>query len=816
MGRMLQDVRHAVKGLARKPFFTALAGVTLAIGIGANTAIYSVVDSVLLNPLPYPDSDRVVTANHTAPGLNVPILPYSEGMYLTYHQAMTTLESMAVFQQDNVNLVLGSEPERLASARVTEDFFDVLGVAPALGRAIGPGDDREGAEPIAVLSNPVWRQTFGADPSVIGRTVEMDGVARTIVGVMPEGFAFPQDVQMWVPLPIDDLDPNHGSFSYIGIGRVAQGASVEAVNLEMDELLVRFAQANEADLPASVLEQARIRADAKPLMELYVADVRQALWVVLGTVGFVLLIACANVANLFLVRAEARQREQAVRTAMGATRGDMVRFYLTESVALGLGAGVLGLMLAGLGVRALLSAAPTGLPRATEVGMDGSVLAYTAVVSVVAGLLFGLFPVFGYGRRDLSGALKEGGRSSTTGRARSRLQGGLVVGQVALALVLLVGSGLMARSFAAIRSVDPGFQAEGRLTFTVSLPSAEYPDVEDARVFYRALTERLRAVPGVEGAAIASAMPLTGNRSQTSYQPSDRPLPDGELGPLVRLQWASPDYFEVMGIEMVEGRPFTDQDAADVLRSVVVNEAMARQFWPGEASVVGRRIRGMDESAEEWEVVGVARDVHFESLSEEPDVQAYFPLVSGDTEDPVAQRSLALVVRGDGDPSSLLPGVRQALRDVAPRLPIVDPRPLSRIVDEASAATSFTVVLLGIAAAIALLLGAVGIYGVISYVVGRRTQEIGVRMALGAPAGVVLRDVIGHGMLLAGGGVAVGLVGAWATSRVLESLLFGVSATDPATYAAMAGALTAVALVASWFPARRAARLDPVRALRSE
>jgi predicted permease len=385
-----------------------------------------------------------------------------------------------------------------------------------------------------------------------------------------------------------------------------------------------------------------------------------------------------------------------------------------------------------------------------------------------------------------------------------------------LALVLLVGSGLMARSFAAIRSVDPGFQAEGRLTFTVSLPSAEYPDVEDARVFYRALTERLRAVPGVEGAAIASAMPLTGNRSQTSYQPSDRPLPDGELGPLVRLQWASPDYFEVMGIEMVEGRPFTDQDAADVLRSVVVNEAMARQFWPGEASVVGRRIRGMDESAEEWEVVGVARDVHFESLSEEPDVQAYFPLVSGDTEDPVAQRSLALVVRGDGDPSSLLPGVRQALRDVAPRLPIVDPRPLSRIVDEASAATSFTVVLLGIAAAIALLLGAVGIYGVISYVVGRRTQEIGVRMALGAPAGVVLRDVIGHGMLLAGGGVAVGLVGAWATSRVLESLLFGVSATDPATYAAMAGALTAVALVASWFPARRAARLDPVRALRSE
>jgi putative ABC transport system permease protein len=816
MGRMTQDVKHAIKGLWRKPFFTALAGLTLAIGIGANTAIYSVVDSVLLDPLPYPESDRLYTVNHTAPGLGVPVLPYSEGMYLMYAEALASLDALAVFQMDNVNLVLGSEPERLSSARVTQRFFDVLGVSPALGRTFVAGEDREGAEPLAVLGYGLWRQTFGGDPSVVGRTVEMDGVMRRVIGVMPEGFRFPQDAEMWTQLEFDPVDADQGSFSYMGIGRLASGATPEALNGEMDQLLVRFADVNGDDLPRTVLEQGQIRGDAKPLKEMYVEDIRQALWVVLGTVGFVLLIACANVANLFLVRAEARQREQAVRTALGATRGDMIRHYLTESVTLGLGAGVIGLGLASLGVRGLLAMAPVALPRAAEVGIDGSVLAYTAAISILSGLLFGLFPVFGYANRDLSGALKEGGRSSTTGRGRNRVQSGLVVAQVALALMLLVGSGLMARSFAAIRSVDPGFEQEGRLTFRISLPSAEYPDVEDARAFYRAFRDRLEAEPGVTRAALASSMPLTGSRAQSSFRPDDQPLPEGELGPLVNLHWAGPGYFEAMGIEILEGRGLGEDDAAGGLRSVVVSERMARQLWSGETSVLGRRIVGMDDADESWEIVGVARDVHFESLSEEPGLMAYFPLVSGNPDAAFAQRALSVVVHGGGNPLALVDGARQALREVDGRLPMVDPRPLAQVVSEASAATSFTVVLLGIAASIALLLGAVGIYGVISYVVGRRTQEIGVRMALGAPAGLVLRNVIGQGMALAGTGVVVGLVGAWGASRVLASLLYGVSTTDPTTYAVTAGALALVALVASWLPARRAARLDPVRALKAE
>ena len=470
MEGMLRDIRLAVKGLARKPFFTALAGITLAIGIGANTAIFSVVDGVLLNALPYPESDRLLSMNHTAPGMGVPVVPHSEGSYLFYNDNFRTLESFAVFSDDAVNLITDGEPNRLSSARVTERFFDVLATPPMVGRAFAEGEDRPGAEPVAILSFGLWQQTFGRDASVVGRLVEMDGVQRRVIGVMPEGFDFPSESDLWVPLVIDDADPELGSFGLIGVGRLADGSSVEAAQAEMSDLLVRFAEANPEELPLEVLEQAGFVSDVQPLKNLYVQDMAQALWVLLGTVGFVLLIACANVANLFLVRAEARQREQAVRTALGASRGDMVRLYLTESVTLAVGGGLLGLILASAGVQGLLRMAPVAVPRAEEIGIDGSVLLFTAVVSIASGLLFGLFPVLGYGRRDLSGALKEGGRASTTGREKHRARSGLVVAQVALALVLLVGSGLMARSFGAMRSVDPGFEAENRLAFRVSLP----------------------------------------------------------------------------------------------------------------------------------------------------------------------------------------------------------------------------------------------------------------------------------------------------------------------------------------------------------
>jgi putative ABC transport system permease protein len=816
MGRMTQDVRHAVRGLVRKPFFTALAGLTLAVGIGANTAIFSVVDSVLLNPLPYPESDRILSVNHTAPGLNLPVIPYSESMYLLYAEQGRTLERLAAYNRDNVNLMLGGEPERVSSARVTEGFFEVLGVRPALGRGFQPGEDRAGAEPLAVLGHGVWERSFGGDPGVVGRVVEMDGVQRRVVGVMPEGFDFPEGVELWKPVDIDPLDADAGSFSMPGIARMAAGETVATVNGELDQLLLRFADANADDLPRSMLAQAGMRADAKPLKELFVEDLAQALWVVLGTVGFVLLIACANVANLFLVRAESRQREQAVRTALGATRSDMMRYYLTESVALGVGAGVVGLGIAMVGVPALLGIAPVDMPRASEVGIDGSVLAYTAVISILSGLLFGLFPVIGYARRDLSGALKEGGRASTSGPRRHRTRGALVVTQVALALVLLVGSGLMARSFAAMRSIDPGFDAENRLAFRVSLPSAEYPDAETSRVLHRALYERLEAIPGVSAAALASSLPLTGTKNASSLQPSDRPTEEGQIGPVVDMQWVGPGYFEAMGIELLEGRALGPDDAADMARSVVVSESLARTFWPGETSVLGRSIEGQGDGPGVWEVVGVARDVHFESLDQPSELFAYFPLVSGEAGEPSPIRALSIVLHVGDDPLAYVSAAREALREVDPRLPMVEPRTVESLVRDASASTSFTMVLLGIAAGIALLLGAVGIYGVISYVVSQRTQEIGVRMALGAPAGSVVRGVVSQGMTLAGAGVAIGFLGAWAGSRLLGSLLYGVSAHDPLTYAATSAALIGVALLASWLPARRASRIDPVEALRAD
>ena len=815
MDGMLRDLRGAVRGLVRRPFFTALAGITLAIGIGANTAIYSVVDAVLLNPLPYPQSDRIVSANHTAPGLNLPVVPHSQAMYLSYLEGFHTLSSFAVFDEDNVNLVTDGDPQRVDAARVTQELFDVMGVQPMLGRAFAVGEDRVGAEPIAILGYGLWQQSFGGDAGVVGRTVLMDGVQRRVVGVMPKGFRFPGEAELWTPMEIDPVSADVGSLGLLGVGRLAPGATIPAAQAEMQQLLTRFAEAHPDDLPSAVMEQAGLVPDVKPLKELYVSDVRQALWVLLGTVGFVLLIACANVANLFLVRAESRQREQALRAALGASRADLVRHYLSESVTLAVGGGILGLGLAALGVKGLVALAPDAVPRLQEIGIDGSVLAFTAAISLVSGLLFGLFPVFGYARRDLSGTLKEGGRATTSGRERHRARSVLVVTQVALALILLVGSGLMARSFVALRGVDPGFDARDRLAFRVSLPSADYPDPASTRTAQRQLVERMAAIPGVSRAALITAAPLEDHKSASPMEDEDHPTPEGQLARLVDRRNVSPGYFAAMGIDLVAGRDLGWDDAADGVRAVVVSETLARSLWRNE-DAIGRHIRGQGSEEPSWEVVGVAHDVRFESLDREPGPLLYMPLVRGDPKAPDPVRSFDVVLHTGADPLGLVPAAREALRAVDARLPMIEPRTMARIERDAMAATSFTVVLLGIAAVIALVLGTVGIYGVITYVVSRRTQEIGVRMALGAPAGRVLREVVGQGMVLAGAGVAVGLVGAWGVSRVLASLLYGISPTDPVTYAGTAGVLALVALLASWLPARRAASVDPTEALRSE
>ena len=499
---------------------------------------------------------------------------------------------------------------------------------------------------------------------------------------------------------------------------------------------------------------------------------------------------------------------------MGASRSDLVRQYLTESVTLAMGGGLLGLGLAVVGVQGLLRLAPAELPQALQPGIDGSVLVFTAVISVVSGVLFGLFPAFRYGRRDLSHSLKDGGRSSTTGRERHRTRSGLVVAQVALALVLLVGSGLMLRSFVALGSVDPGFEPAGLMTYRFGLPEAEYPEATQVLDFHRQLTDQLSQAPGVQGVGMINGLPLTGSKSAGPMEPEDRPFPENELGPLVERRNVTPGYFEAMRIPIVAGRALTWGDQGDEFRGVVINATLASAFWPDQAAV-GRRIRGQG-SEHSWEVVGVAADVRFDSVEDEPLPLIYRPIIDGNAEELSPVRSVDVVVRVGGDPLDAIAVAREAMRAVDPRLPMINPRTVETVVRESMAAASFTVILLGIAAGVALLLGTVGIYGVISFIVGQRTQEIGVRMALGAPAVTVLKSVVRDGLRLTGWGVGLGLVGAWGMSRALESILYGVSTTDPVTFVGTALLLTLVATVATWLPARRAARVDPVVALRAE
>ncbi len=815
MDGMARDIRTAVRGLIRRPFFTALAGITLAVGIGANTAIFSVVDGVLLNPLPFPHSERLVSYNHEAPGLgiNVPLIPHSEASYLYYSEHARSIEALTVFTETNVNLVGDGDPQRISAMYATHEYFTVLQRQPLVGRAFVEGDDVHGAEPVVILSEGLWQRRYGRDPSVLGQLLDIDGVMRRVVGVMPSGVSILSE-EAWLAMQIDRTAAEAGSFSYIGAARLAEGATVEMADTEMHELLLRFAESSPDQFPEGALEEAGLDSDVKLLKEVFVEDIRPVLWVLLGTVGIVLLVACANVANLFLVRAEGRMREQAVRTAMGASRADMVRQYLTESVTLAAGAGLLGLALGSSGVRGLLTMVPAELPQALDIGIDGSVLLFTAVISLVSGLLFGVVPTLGYGRRDLSLELKDGNRSSTGGRSQLRARSVLVVAQVALALVLLVGSGLMLRSFHALRSVDPGFDTEGLLSFQVGLPSAEYGSPERTIDFHRQLEERLAAIPGAELVGAINGLPLTGAKSASPMEPADRPFGEDELAPIVEHRRVTPGYFATMSIPIVEGRSLEWSDQATEFLGVVVSQALARALWPGE-SPIGRGIRRAG-GEQAWEIVGVAGDVRFDGIEDDPLPMLYEPLVRGTAEAPDLATSMDVVVKLSGDPLAAVQPAREAVRSIDPRIPIILPRTVESIVSDSMQATSFTVLLLGIAAGIALLLGTVGIYGVIAYVVSRRTAEIGVRMALGAPASLVLRRVVGQGAVLIGIGLGVGLIGSWALSRALASLLYGVTATDPLTFAGTAVILATVSLAATYLPARRAARIDPVEALRTE
>lgn len=824
MSLVPHSLRTAFRKLVRAPLFTSAALLTLALGIGANTALFSVVNGVLLKPLPYPESDRLLGMWHEAPGLGFDVLNQSPATYLTYRADSRHLEDMALWASRGPTVSGPDRPEEVPALMVTDGFLGILRIRPVLGRDFTAADDAPGAPATVILGHGYWQRAFAGDPGVIGRTLTVSGTQREIIGVLPEGFRFMErNPSILFPAGFDPAEVFMGNFSFQGIARLRDGSGIEEVSAEVERLARVAVDRYPGPLSHSMMDQARFGPRVRPLVEDLVGDVRPLLWVLLGTVGMVLLIACANVANLFLVRAEGRVQEIAVRTALGADRRDVATIFLAESTLLGLSGGLLGVGLAWGGLKMLVAMAPGQLPRLDEIGLDPAVLAFTLVISLLAGLGFGLFPLLRYGRPDLAPALKEGGRGGTQGRERQRLRSGLVVGQVAMALVLLVGSGLMIRSFQALRNVSPGVvEPERVLTFRTVVPSAEVPDGREAAAILQQILHQLRDTPGVEAAGASAYLPFSGNDSNDPLFIESRPTEPGQIPPVRRFMWAMPGYFEAMGIPLLAGRDLGWDDLEVPNAVALVSASLARESWGDPAAALGQRVATLNLETEAliwFEVVGVVEDVPADGLDSPMPPTVYWPTVQGDVygRGPEIQRGMSFVVRAaPGALDGLLPRVQQAVWEVAPSLPVAGTGNLGEMVDRSLARTSFALVMLGVAAGVALLLGAVGLYGVVSYTVSRRTREIGIRMAMGAPRGAVSRMVVGEGLLLAGGGVVLGVAGALLLGRLMGSLLFGVRALDPATYLAVSATLVAVAAGASWIPARRAAGVDPATTLRGE
>ena len=809
MDTIRQDIAYAVRTLLRSPGFALVAIITLALGIGANSAIFSVVNSVLLRPLPYANPDRLVMIWGTYPdfGRTSTSLPD----FRDFRVQSTVFQEMAAFNATNSNLSLGGgEPERVGRVVATANFFQTLGARPALGRFFLPEDERgtgessAAAQPVAVVSHGLWQGRLGGTPDVLGKQITLHGRQFTVVGVAPEGFRFGEAADVWTPLNLDATIGRRSEFLEV-VGRIKPGVPLEQVRTEMQTINRRLAE----QFPET---NDMIGVEVTGLHEQVVGDFRPALLALMGAVGLVLLIACANVANLMLTRAAAREREMAIRAALGAGKGRIVRQLLTESLVVALIGAALGLLLAIAAIAALRSAGPELIPRFAEVQIDPRVLTFTAGLAVITGLLFGLVPALQVKQRALGGTLRGGGRGTVGAAGTRRLRSGLVLTEVALALMLLVGAGLLMRSFNQLQQVDVGFNPEGVLTARVALPVAQYPEASQRRAFYDRLLEGVSRAPGVQSAALVSNIPLSGSAGYWSFAIEGRP--DPAPGKVVDTQpfTATPALFSTLRIPLIEGRVFGAQDHADAPRVAVINREMARRYWP-DRSPVGSRITYGDpaDTATQWmTVVGVVGDTRVTGLTDDPYPQTYIPAAQAEPS------SMAVVLRATGDPERLAGTVGRVVRELDPALPVYDVKTMQQWLGEMIAQPRVGTTLLGVFAAVALLLAAVGIYGLISYTVAQRTTEIGVRMALGARPGDVLRLMVGQGMMPALAGIGVGIIGAWVAARLIRSMLFGVSASDPLTFGAVVFFLTGVALLAAYLPARRATRVDPMIALRAE
>ena len=803
-----QDLHYAGRSLLRNPIFTVVAALTLALGIGANTAIFSVVNGVLLRPLPYAEPDRLVrlfTAFHGSGELRYSM---SQPEFMDYKGLTSVFENAGAYTGLAMTLTGVGEPERVRAVTVTRDLLPTLGVRPVRGRNFEGAEGRRGDEPVVILSHDFWQQRFGGDPTLVGRTLSLNGLERRVIGILPAEATF-ERAQAIIPLYINPDSMTGRSANFLsGIARLKPGVTIEQAQRELNALTRRI----QAEYPQNYPKSMGFGATVLALHEVLVGDVRPALMTLLGAVGMVLLIACANVANLLLARGEARQREIAVRLALGAGRGRVVRQLLTESLVLAIVGAVGGVLLAWWGTKTLLAINPEAIPRLEGVRIDVTVGLVTLGLALLTGIIFGLAPAMQMVRLELQSSLKEGGRGSESG-SRQRIGRALVASEIALAVVVVIGAGLLMRSFWTLQRVDPGFPAENILVVDMSIPGARYDDIRTV-TFYRQLVDRMAALPGVKGAAAANDMPPVAGGSNWDIIIDGQPRAPGEAAPSPNVRAVTREYFDVMGIRTAAGRLFGPSDARGTQPVAVVNETAVRTIWKGE-NPVGKQVR-FDQSYPWITIVGVAKDTRSAGL--ESDVPTEMFILQDQLPETAdgAERSMYVILRAAGDPAALAAAARRTVQEADPLLAITGIRTMDEIMARSLARQRFTMLLLGVFGGVALLLAAIGIYGIMAYAVRRRTREIGIRMALGARPRQVLGLVVGQGMRLATIGLVAGIVGAFVATRLIERLLFGVSATDPMTFLGITALFAAVALVASWLPARRAVATNPTMALRAD
>jgi len=823
MESFMNQLKQVLRRLARTPMFTVITLITLAAGVGANTVVFSVLEGVLLKPLPYPHPEELITVAQKAPGINILELQAAPSMYFIYRDQNQSFQDIGMYGGDSVSVTGLAEPEQVRALLVTDGTLPILGVSPMLGRLFSREDDLPGTPETVMLTYGYWQHKFGADPSAVGRNVMVDGKSRQIIGVLPQRFHFldREDPAMFLPFKFDRNKIFLGNFSYDAVARLKSGVTITQANADVARMIPIAMRTFPAPpgFSLKLFEEAHIGPNVRPLKQDVVGDVGKMLWVLMGSIGMVLLIACANVANLLLVRVEGRRQELAVRAALGAGRGRIAGELLLESVILGLLGSMVGLGLAYVALRVLVAMAPTGLPRIHEIGIDATVLLFTLGISLLASVLFGSIPIFKYAGARLSTGIREGGRALSQSREQHRARSVLVVVQVAMALVLLICSGLMIRTFHALTKVQPGFTTPAELqTFRIVIPDSEAPKEEQVVRMDEEILRKLAAIPGVSSVGLSNSIPMDGNSSMDPVFAQDHTYTEGQLAPLRRFKFITPGFVGTLGTPLVAGRDLTWTDLYQKLPVAIISENFAREYWNSPANAIGRRVRV--GTTDDWrEVVGVVADVHDDGVNKEASSSVYWPLIMDRFEGSptTVRRGVAIALRSPRAGSeSFLKEVREAVWSVNPNLPLAAVHTVDHFYKQSMARTSFTLLMLGVAGSMALLLGVVGIYGVIAYSVSQRRREIGIRMALGAQQQVLTNMFVRHGLWLTGIGVVCGLAAAIILMRLMSSLLFKVSPVDPLTYITVSLGLVLTAFLASYLPSRRTSAVDPVEALRAE